>query len=237
MKHAILLAGGKGERLLPLTEDKPKAMISVMGRPILAYILQWLSAYGITQVIISCGYLYEVIQDYFGNGNQFKLSINYVVEEEPLGRGGGFKLAMRSLNGIKEPVLALNADAITNLNIDDLIEFHIRHKGMSTLVTVPLVSNFGIVDIVDEFNVTGFREKPELPFWINAGIYVFNPEIINLLPDIGDHEDTTFPKLAKEGLLKAYKTTRFWRSVDTVKDLSALREELEGWFFDSFLKR
>ncbi len=236
MKSAILIAGGKGERLRPLTKDKPKAMISVMGRPIISYLLQWLEAYDIRNIIISCGYLHEVIQEYFGNGNRFNLNIQYVIEENPLGRGGGIKQAMKQLDNSNDPILALNADAITNLNLTEFHNFHKHNQGMATLVSVPLISSYGIVDIEKDNNVISFREKPELPFWINAGIYIFEREIFNLLPDIGDHETTTFPELTSKKLLKAFKTTSFWRSVDTVKDLEELRKELEGLFFGSFFK-
>ncbi len=236
MKSAILIAGGKGERLRPLTKDKPKAMISLMGRPIMSYILQWLESYGIRDIIVSCGYLHEVIQEYFGDGRSYNLNLKYVIEDSPLGRGGGIKQAMKSLNDPGESVIALNADAITNLNLREFIEFHKHNNGIASLVSVPLVSSYGIVDISHDNNVITFREKPELPFWINAGIYIFERRIFDMLPDKGDHETTTFPELARLKQLKAYKTKSFWRSIDTVKDLEEVRKELESLFFGSFFK-
>lgn len=236
MKSAILIAGGKGERLRPLTKDKPKAMISLMGRPIMSYILQWLESYGIRDIIVSCGYLHEVIQEYFGDGRSYNLNLKYVIEDSPLGRGGGIKQAMKSLSGTDESVIALNADAITNLNLREFIEFHKNNNGIASLVSVPLVSSYGIVDISHDNNVITFREKPELPFWINAGIYILERRIFDMLPDKGDHETTTFPELASLKQLKAYKTKCFWRSIDTVKDLEEVRKELESLFFGSFFK-
>lgn len=234
MAHAILLAGGKGERLRPLTEDRPKCMISVMGRPLLSYLIQWVSAYGYNRITLACGYRHEVIREFFGDGTKYGVHIDYVIETEPLGRGGGLKQAMSGINAAGEPILALNADAITNLNLSELKSFHKSQQGLATIVSVPLMSPYGIIDVSEQGDVVGFREKPELPFWINAGIYLLEPTIFELLPDKGDHEDTTFPTLAKDGLLKAYRSRSFWRSVDTVKDLGELRNELEKLFFGAF---
>ncbi len=234
MKYAILLAGGKGERLRPLTEDKPKCMVSVLGQPLLAHLLQWLSLGGINRVLISCGYRHEVIKEYFGDGTKFGVKIEYVVENEPLGRGGGIKKALKNVPQDSGPVLALNADALTNLNINDLIAFHKQKNGLATIVSVPLKSSYGIVDVGENGDVKSFREKPELPFWLNAGIYVLEPNIISYLPDRGDHETSTFPQLAEIGLLKAFTTKAFWHSVDTVKDLGELRNEMEQLFINSF---
>lgn len=236
MSQAILLAGGKGERLRPLTEDRPKCMISVMGRPLLAYLIQWVSAYGYNRIVLACGYRHDVIQEFFGDGSKYGVQIEYIVETEPLGRGGGLKQAMSRIDieHRREPVLAMNADAITNLNLSDLRSFHKSQNGLATLVSVPLMSPYGIIDVSEQGDVCGFREKPELPFWINAGIYLMEPTIFDLLPDRGDHEETTFPLLAKDGRLKAYRSRSFWRSVDTVKDLGELRNELERLFFGAF---
>jgi NDP-sugar pyrophosphorylase family protein len=232
---AIILAGGKGERLRPYTEDRPKPMVSIMGSPLIAYHLKWLRASGFTRVVVCCGYKSEVIQEFFGDGSKFGVDLSYCVEEVPLGRGGAFKAALKSVPNSEGPVLAMNGDLMTNLRIDDLRKFHSENGAMATVATVPLRSPYGIVELEGESNITAFREKPELPFWINAGIYMFNPKIVDLLPDNGDHETTTFPKLSEQNLLKAFKTRSFWRTVDTVKDLTELRTELESAFFSSFL--
>ncbi len=232
MKKAIILAGGRGERLRPLTDDRPKTMVEILGNPLLAYQLHWLKSYGIQHVAIACGYQHEIIQKHFGDGSKWDLKIDYLVEEKPLGRGGALKVCMthlrKSANG--GPLIALNGDLITNLPIDDLYKTHTQHKSIATLVTVPLRSPYGIVDIEENSLVTGFREKPELPFWINAGIYLLNSDITDLLPDVGDHEETTLPGLAKSGQLRAYKSKFFWRTVDTAKDLTELTKEIENMF-------
>lgn len=237
MKNAIILAGGKGERLRPFTENRPKCMVPVLGNPLLAFQLRWLKAHGVENVAICCGYLNEVIKEHFGDGKQYGIKIDYLVETEPLGRGGALKTGMQHFNGVKEPVLAVNGDAITNLDLTAFRNFHVANKGVVTLVSVPLVSPYGIVDFADQSStVSGFTEKPQLPFWINAGIYILDPSVVPLLPDKGDHEETTFPQLAKNGELKAFKTNCFWKPVDTVKDLSELRNQIETMLLGAFFQ-
>lgn len=230
MKEAIILAGGRGERLRPLTEDRPKCMIDILGSPILAYQLRWLKSYGIERVTLACGYMNEIIQRHFGDGSKHGVEIEYFIEDKPLGRGGALKRALQHLKTSDEPVLCLNGDHVCNLSIKEFCDFHLRYNPLATIVTVPLRSPYGIVEIGEDNTVSGFTEKPELPYGVNAGIYLMNPEIIEFLPDVGDHEVETFPQLAKEGKLKAFGSRCFWRTVDTTKDVNELKSELEKIF-------
>ncbi len=234
MANVIILAGGKGERMRPVTEDRPKSMVSVMGKPLLACLFQWLSAYGFRNITLACGYRYEVIQDYFGDGATHGVNINYLIEDEPLGSGGALKNALRFLSPLEEPVLVVNGDAITNLNLSDLFAYHEAKRGKLTVVSVPMPSPYGVVDFNERGLVTGFREKPTLPHWANAGIYVVDPSVHELLPDRGDHEFTTLPLLAERGQMHAFKTHSFWRAMDTVRDITELRADMEKLFFTLF---
>ncbi len=237
MEHVIILCGGKGERLRPFTEDKPKCMIPVLGNPLLSLQIRLLSLHGFKKVTLCCGYKNELIQDYFGDGSKHSVEINYLIEETPLGRGGALKQALQhDLVPKDEPVLAMNGDIITNLALSPVISFHKKHKPLATVVTVPLKCDYGIIEMDQSMNVTAFKEKPELPFWVNAGIYVLEPEIVDELPDKGDHEVGTFPVLAQQGLLKAFPTQAFWKAIDTVKDLNDLRNDCEQLFLQSFLQ-
>lgn len=217
--QAIVLAGGKGERLRPFTTDRPKAMVEVHGVPLLAYQLRWLRAQGVEQVVIACGYRHETLQSYFGDGASWDLTITYSIEEEPLGRGGALRRAFSALSPTVDLCVATNGDVVTDLLLAPVLNEHRRRDASATVVVTPFRSPYGIVDVDETNRVRGFREKPELPFWINAGIYVLSRAILPLLPERGDHEDTTFPRLAAEGRLAAYPSRAFWRGVDTVKDL------------------
>jgi NDP-sugar pyrophosphorylase family protein len=232
--HAIILAGGKGERLRPLTNDRPKCMVTVAGRPILEYQLAWLRRHGVLDVTISCGYLADVIQTHFGDGIHLGMRIRYAVEQQPLGRGGGFRYALGTIE-TTEPVIGTNGDVITNLDLGGLVARHQAAGVLATDVLVPMRSPYGIVDVDEADFVLGFREKPELPYWLNAGIYVFDPAIRARLPELGDHEDTTFPALAAERRLLGYRTHAYWRPADTIKDVGELERELDGRDFDAFL--
>jgi NDP-sugar pyrophosphorylase family protein len=231
--HAIILAGGKGERLRPLTNDRPKGMVEICGRPILLYQLSWLAYHGVRDVTISCGYLAHVIEDSFADGHSLGLNIRYAVESVPLGRGGGFRHAMNSFSS-DEPIVGMNGDNITNLDLRDLVAKHVAAGAIATDVLTPLQSPYGIVDLGEDNRITGYRERPELPYWLNAGIYVFDARIRELLPEAGDHEESTFPRLASEGRLLGYPTRAFWRTADTAKDVTELEHALAGRDLEAF---
>lgn len=229
IKNAIILAGGKGERLRPYTNDRPKPMVEVGGKPILSYALKQLKYAGVEEVIFACSYHREVLQEHFNGENPYGVKASFSVEETPLGRGGGIKQAMGMITDGWEDVVVINGDNLWKLNVKELIQKHEQRKAMATLVVVPLKSPYGIVEFNDEDEVLGFKEKPVLPHWVNAGIYIFSKEIESLLPDVGDHEVETFPNLPKERFL-VYKSTDYWRGVDTVKDLTEAEKEVAEIF-------
>ncbi|TMI76106.1 MAG: nucleotidyltransferase family protein [Bacillati bacterium ANGP1] len=233
--QAIILAGGKGERLRPFTSDRPKPMVEILGVPILGYQLQWLQAQDITDVIVACGYRHEVIEEYFGAGEKWGVRLQYAVEPQPLGRGGALKLAFGLLRSGEDLCLATNGDVVTNVRLRPLIQAHRDSDCVATVVLEPFISPYGIVEVGEDEKIAAFREKPELPYWLNAGIYVLSREIEKLLPDQGDHEDTTFPRLAAEGKLCAFRSRSYWRAVDTVKDLAEVQKDLEQRLLTSFL--
>lgn len=233
--QAIILAGGKGERLRPHTEDRPKPMVLILEKPILEYQVRFLAKQGVKRVVISCGYLHEVIESYFENGEKFGVEIRYAVEDEPLGRGGGIKLAWNELGPSNAPIIATNGDIVTSFDLSDMVKYHQQHGAMVTDLVVPYVSQYGIVDITDDDKVVGFRSEPRLPYWVNGGFYVMEQAVRELLPDKGDHEQHTFPKLAEDGKLLAYKSEKFWRAVDTVKDLTVVKDHFTKQLLERFL--
>lgn len=231
--YALILAGGKGERLRPLTETVPKPMVPVVGKPIVAHQVSWLRSSGVTDVVFLVGYLGHLVEEYFGDGTSFGIRARYAYEETPLGRGGALKKGLHALSHVEGPVIATNGDVITQTDLRQLVrDFNQRTdtnpSHMATILTVPMVSPYGIVDSDPTGKVRQFREKATLPFAINGGIYVLNPAIARLLPDEGDHETTTFPELATSGRMSAVQSDKFWRSVDSFKDLSEVETYLSG---------
>jgi NDP-sugar pyrophosphorylase family protein len=222
---AIILAGGKGERLRPLTGDKPKSMVPLRDKPILEYQIEWLRESGVTDVVVACGYLHDVIERYFGDGSRWGVRICYSVEQEPLGRGGALKLASGHVPPSEPWVIATNGDNINTQPLAPMIRQHQRTNATATLLLTQLRSPYGIVRQSGK-QIVGFREKPLLPHWLSAGVYVLQREFFPDLPDIGDHEDELFPRLAAEGRLYGFRSHAYWKAIDTVKDLNEAAGQL-----------
>jgi NDP-sugar pyrophosphorylase family protein len=225
MRQAVILAGGQATRLRPYTENRPKAMVEVAGAPIIEHQLRWLAESGVTHVVASVGYRAEVIQDHLGDGARFGLDVAYAVEEEPLGRGGGLKLAARRLPHAGEGWFGLNGDILARFSLAELTAQHRRLGSLATIALAPYRSSWGVAELEGEL-ITGFVQSPKLPYWINAGIYAMEPEVVDLLPDRGDQEDSTFPDLAASRKLGAFKIEGYWRGIDTAKDVKEASAEL-----------
>lgn len=226
--QALILAGGQATRMRPYTDDAPKAMVPVAGAPIVGYQLAWLAEHGVKSVTVSGGYKHEMISDYAGDGSRFGVDVRYAIEAEPLGRGGGLKFAASRLADPDAPFYVLNGDVITTFSLTDLARYHEEHGGAVTVALSPYRSNWGVAEVDDSNRIRGFVQSPELPYWINAGIYLFSPDVVPLLPDKGDHEESTFPQLAEQGRLVGYRLSGYWRGIDTVKDVIAASEEVRS---------
>jgi mannose-1-phosphate guanylyltransferase len=232
MVIAVILAGGYGKRLRPLTLEVPKPLVKVAGKPVLFYQLEWLKYYGINEVVILAGYLKEKIIESVGSGSKFGLSITYVVEDEPMGTGGALYNA-RHVISKNDRVIVVNGDILTDLDPRKLLDrLSTDSELVAVIASVPLRSPYGILDIDEPHGlIVGFREKPVLSdYWINAGVYAFTSKVVDYLPEKGDIEKTTFPELAERSLLGAVKYQTppyYWRSIDTHKDLEEAAKELE----------
>jgi NDP-sugar pyrophosphorylase family protein len=225
MRQAVILAGGQATRMRPYTDDRPKAMVEVAGAPILEHQLRWLARSDVRAVVLSVGYRADVIRAHVGDGSAFGLEVSYAVETEPLGRGGGLRLAARQLPFRDEGWFGMNGDVLSRFQMADLTATHHRLNATATIALAPYRSNWGLAELEGDL-VRGFVQSPRLPYWINAGIYALSPEVISLLPEKGDHEDTTFPSLALAGKLGAFKIEGYWRGIDTVKDVKEASAEL-----------
>ena len=235
--YVIILAGGLGLRLRPLTNRKPKPMVEILRKPILEYQIEWLKSQGVDNFVIACGYKHEKIVKYFGDGEKLGVRIQYSVEKEKLGTGGGIKQALNYVDENEEDIIVTNGDIITTIDLKPMVEYHKETNFMATMLLVPFKSPYGIVDVDETNRIRGFREKPELPYWINGGVYIIKRNIVDFLPDRGDIEKETFPVLAEKGLLGSYKSRGFWRAIDTIKDLSEIEDDLKKLLMKALLEK
>jgi NDP-sugar pyrophosphorylase family protein len=226
--YALVLAGGKGERLRPLTSDRPKPMVMVGDKPILQHHLEWLARNGVTDAVLLCGYMHGVIEAHFGDGERVGLRIRYSIEETPLGRGGAFKRGFQQVPAGESTVIGTNGDNIVEQPLAPLLRSHRRAHAVATVLLAPLRSPFGIVRLSRGSRVAGFEEKPLLPYWVNAGVYALEREFFAMLPDVGDHETTVFPELASQGRLFGFRSSAYWKPIDTVKDVTEAAAHLAG---------
>jgi NDP-sugar pyrophosphorylase family protein len=221
--EAIILAGGKAERLGDAARGAPKALVPIAGHPLAEFQVAQLVRAGVGRIIVSCAAGQDDV--FAAKLSGLGADVVAVAEPEPLGRGGGLRYAaaQREESG---PLFALNGDELLDVDLGGLLEAHRRHDAAATIVVSQVKSPFGIVELDDEDAVTGFREAPTLPEWVNSGVYVLDDEALERLPERGDHEQTTFPELAAEGRLRAFRHTGAWLTVNTPKDL----RRAEEWF-------
>lgn len=224
----VILAGGFGKRLRPITDQKPKPMIEVLNIPIIEWQIKWLRKFGINEVIVCVGYMREQIIDHIGSGTRLGVKVGYAVEEEPLGTGGALKNAESLISG-QESFFMINGDILTDLDPNRL---HNNGGRTQSLALVPLRSPYGVVELDRDSAVIGFVEKPKISNnWINAGVYHFTQEVFSYLPENGNIETTALPGLAKEGKLNAVKyENNFWRSIDSHKDIEDAGREMQDTF-------
>jgi NDP-sugar pyrophosphorylase family protein len=214
--EAIILAGGKAERLGEAAGGRPKSLVDVAGRPLASYQVARLARAGVARVIVSCA---------AGQGALFErelagLGAEVVAAEEPerLGRGGGIKFAARARREAGD-VLALNGDELVAVDFGALLRRHRETAAVATVTVARPRSQFGMVDVDDGDVVRGFEEAGQVPFWVNCGIYALSEAAVDRFPDRGDHETSTFPELAAEGSLRAFRHEGAWLTVNTPKEL------------------
>ena len=221
--EALLLGGGKGERLGEAAGGRPKPLVRVAGRPLASYAVAGLVSAGVRRVIVACaaGSEGEFVAGLAGHGAE----VVAVGEPEPLGRGGGLRLAAtrRAESG---PVYALNGDEIVDLDFRALLERHGETGAAATIAVAQPPSPFGVVELAEGDLVTGFREGGRVPSWVSCGVYVFSEEALERLPERGDHESTTFPELAAARRLRAFRHEGLWLTVNTPKELRRAEEHL-----------
>jgi mannose-1-phosphate guanylyltransferase len=232
---AVVLVGGEGTRLRPLTYATPKPLLPIVNQPFLERQLTWLASYGIDEVVLSLGYLPDAFERRLPGARFGDLALRYVVEDHPLGTAGAIRFAAE---GIDERVIVCNGDVLTTLDLDALVQFHEARGAEATihLTEVGDPSAYGVVPTSDDGEVVAFVEKPppgKAPTsWINAGTYVLEPSVLERIPERlpVSIERETFPRMLDEpGRLFAMASTDYWIDIGTPeKYLEAHRDVLGG---------
>jgi NDP-sugar pyrophosphorylase family protein len=216
---AIILAGGRGKRLRPITDYVPKPLVPIKNIPIIEWQLKYLKKFGIDEVIICTGYKQEMIENHL-NMKDIGIKIKFSIEKSPLGTGGAIKKAGKMIK--EKSFFVINGDTITNIDLKKLA------SKKNAIAAIELRTKYGILE-TDGDKIIDFKEKKEISdTWMNAGIYHLQKEILNELPNKGDIEKTVFPDYAKKGILNTVKFKNAkWYSVDSFKDMEECALEVE----------
>ena len=228
--HVVLMVGGLGARLKPLTENIPKPMLNVGGQPILKTIVKGFVDNGFTNITMCLGYMSNVIEDYFKDGSDFGANIKYIVEERRMGTAGALSLIKEKID---KPFFVMNGDLITNINYEQMLDFHEEQNSKATMcvreydIQVP----YGVVNVINE-DIVSIEEKPIHSFFINAGVYLLDPECINLIPK---DEFYDMPSLFEKMILTDKKTISFplkeyWLDIGRISDYERANLEYKGIF-------
>jgi NDP-sugar pyrophosphorylase family protein len=229
--QAVIMAGGSGTRLRPLTDEVPKPMLPVGDRPLMELIIKQLRQAGIQRVNIATHYRPEKITSYFGDGKKFGVELNYVTEERPLGTAGALGL----MDYPEEPLLVINGDILTRVNFRALLEYHHEHEADLTVgvrkyeVQVP----FGVVEC-EGHNVCRLQEKPSLSFFVNAGIYLLDPMVHQYIPN-RQHMDMTdlIERLINKGCaVVSFPIMEYWLDIGEHADYVRAQEDMKNGRFD-----
>ena len=226
----VLMVGGLGTRLSPLTDITPKPMLHVGNKPILETIIENFSKYGYTDIILSVSYKSHIIEEYFGNGDKFGVKIDYVHESKRMGTAGALSLMRESLT---EPFFVMNGDLLTNINFEHMHDYHLSHDAVATMAVreydfqVP----YGVVNVQDG-RIVSIEEKPTHKFFVSAGIYMLSPQILAVVPD---NEFFDMPTLFERLIADRHNTVSFpireyWLDIGRMSDYERANNEYSGLF-------
>ena len=226
----VLMAGGLGTRLSPLTDTTPKPMLHVGNRPILETIIENFAKYGYTDIILSVSYKSHIIEEYFGDGAAFGVKIEYVHEDKRLGTAGALSLVRERLN---EPFFVMNGDLLTNINFEHMHDYHLSHDAIATMAVreydfqVP----YGVVN-VSEGRILSIEEKPTHKFFVSAGIYMLSPQALTNVPDDEFFDmPTLFEKfIANDNNAVSFPIREYWLDIGRMVDYEKANDEYGGVF-------
>jgi dTDP-glucose pyrophosphorylase len=222
----VIMAGGKGTRLRPYTENCPKPMLPIAGKPMLQHIIERASSQGFSRFVLSLNYLGDMIRDHFGDGSSYGVTIEYITEDEPLGTAGALSLLRPRPD---QPFVVTNGDVVTDVGYGELIDFRERHDALGVMAVrlYEWTNPFGVVQM-EGVDITGFAEKPISRSHINAGIYVFAPEALDHLPPLRHCDMPTLFDRLREASHRtvAYPMHEPWLDVGRPIDLERANQEL-----------
>lgn len=230
-RKAVILAGGKGTRLRPLTYEIPKALIPVQGKTLTEHLFDLFKRYGITDIVLSVGHMADKIKEHFNNGTKFGIRIMYIEEQESMGTAGPLRLGKDMLT---ETFICTNGDELKDIDLQEMYKFHRQNKALVTiaLTTVEDPSAYGVARLSGN-KILEFVEKPskeKAPSkLINSGLYIIEPEVIGMIPDgFAMLEKDVFPKLAEQGRLFGYPFSGQWFDTGTMERYEKAIKEWKG---------
>lgn len=224
--NAVIMAGGAGTRIRPLTEQVPKPMLRLGDRPLLEHIIEQLQRIGIRRVSLTTHYKGHLIEDHFGDGRRFGVDIRYIREDDPMGTAG----ALRHVETAAEPLLVMNGDIVTKVDFRAMLAFHREHRAEMTVAVCQqeLRVPYGVVQMDAEARITSISEKPQLRHFVNAGIYLLNPGVCRSIPDGRPYDMTELiADLAAEGCaVVAFPLHEYWQDIGNHEDYARAREHV-----------
>ena len=226
----LIMAGGLGKRLKPLTDDIPKPMLKIGDKPILQTIIEQFRDKGFKNILLSVNYKSEIIESYFRDGSDFGVRIKYIKEEKRMGTAGSIKLAEENL---KKPFFVINGDILTNVDFQAILDYHIENNFIMTIgsrsyeMQVP----YGVLNL-DENCVTSLEEKPVVSFYVSGGIYVLNPETLPFIPENAHYDITELiNNISKEKYkIGSYPIQDYWMDIGHLKDFYKANEDIKKYF-------
>ena len=226
---AIILAGGRGKRLRPITDKIPKPLILINNKPLIERTINYLKTYGITEIIVSSGYKSDLIEKFLKKKKNFGCNIIFSIEKTPLGTGGAIKKALKFVD--EESFVVLNGDIVTNIDLKKIL------KKPNTIASNELKTKFGTMDIQNN-KILKFNEKKDVTnVWMNPGIYHLSKNIEKLIPRKGSLEGIVFPKMARKKTLETVKFKNvLWFSIDSHKDIEECTKEIKSKKYSKYFK-
>ena len=224
--QAMIMAGGLGTRLRPLTEDLPKPMLPVGGKPLMEVVIEQLRQVGIRRVNVTTHYKPEKIFDHFGNGSAYGVELNYVNEDKPLGTGGALGL----IAAPKEPLLVINGDILTKVDFRAMLDYHREHRAVMTVavkqydIKVP----YGVIEC-EGSRVRVLKEKPQMHFLVNAGVYLLEPKVYEFIPD-GEHfnmTDLIQRLLDSDNIVASFPIIEYWLDIGQLADYERAQNDMK----------